>query len=208
MAALNRSAVCRHRPCLQVVCGFDHTLVLAQDGSLFAFGDNSLCQLGRPSQAQVCGSGLQCNCAGCCNAPVLMAWSPRWHAAAGSCRSVASPGGAHTGWVHLRVTQLPLVPLLAISQGEVLRPHDATAWSISSVLIPAPQGEALQPSRRMPLPVWSIPFLCLPQGEALQPRDATAWLVNSDLDCGRRLRFRKAGSVRRCCAEGTCERAA
>ncbi|PRW58731.1 ultraviolet-B receptor UVR8 isoform B [Chlorella sorokiniana] len=36
----------------QVVCGFDHTLVLAQDGSLFTFGDNSLCQLGRPSQGE------------------------------------------------------------------------------------------------------------------------------------------------------------
>lgn len=70
-------------------------------------------------------------------------------------------------------------------QGEALQPRDATAWLINStVLIPAPQGEALQ------------------------PRDATAWLVNSDLDCGRRLRFRKAGSVRRCCAEGACERAA
>ena len=42
-----------HMPSLQVVAGFDHTLVLTQDGSLFTFGDNSLCQLGRPSQLQV-----------------------------------------------------------------------------------------------------------------------------------------------------------
>ena len=33
----------------QVACGSDFTLALAQDGSLFSFGDNSLCQLGRPS---------------------------------------------------------------------------------------------------------------------------------------------------------------
>jgi alpha-tubulin suppressor-like RCC1 family protein len=37
---------------LQVVCGFDHTLVLAEDGSLFSFGDNLLSQLGRASQPQ------------------------------------------------------------------------------------------------------------------------------------------------------------
>ena len=37
----------------QVACGFDHTLVLAEDGTLFSFGDNSLCQLGRPSRPQV-----------------------------------------------------------------------------------------------------------------------------------------------------------
>ena len=33
----------------QVACGFDHTLALAEDGSLFSFGDNSLLQLGRAS---------------------------------------------------------------------------------------------------------------------------------------------------------------
>ena len=39
-----------------MACGFDHTLVLSEDGSLFTFGDNSLAQLGRPSQPQVrCG---------------------------------------------------------------------------------------------------------------------------------------------------------
>lgn len=36
----------------QVACGFDHTLVLTQDGSLLAFGDNSLGQLGRPSRGE------------------------------------------------------------------------------------------------------------------------------------------------------------
>ncbi|EFN51325.1 hypothetical protein CHLNCDRAFT_141087 [Chlorella variabilis] len=35
-----------------MVCGFDHTMVLAEDGSLFTMGDNSLGQLGRPSQPQ------------------------------------------------------------------------------------------------------------------------------------------------------------
>ena len=32
---------------LQVVCGLDHTLALSQAGRAYAFGDNSLCQLGR-----------------------------------------------------------------------------------------------------------------------------------------------------------------
>ncbi|KAL4434482.1 hypothetical protein ABPG75_000923 [Micractinium tetrahymenae] len=36
----------------QVVCGFDHTMVLAEDGTLFTFGDASLGQLGRPAQKQ------------------------------------------------------------------------------------------------------------------------------------------------------------
>jgi hypothetical protein len=34
---------------LQIACGCDHTMVLAQDGTLFTFGSNSLAQLGRPS---------------------------------------------------------------------------------------------------------------------------------------------------------------
>lgn len=33
--------------CLQVVCGLDHTLALSQAGRAYAFGDNSLSQLGR-----------------------------------------------------------------------------------------------------------------------------------------------------------------
>ncbi|KAI3439085.1 hypothetical protein D9Q98_001495 [Chlorella vulgaris] len=45
----------------QVVCGFDHTLVLAEDGSLFSFGDNSRSQLGRASQPQ--GEHLRPDCA-------------------------------------------------------------------------------------------------------------------------------------------------
>ena len=32
---------------LQVACGFDFSVLLAADGSLYAFGDNSLGQLGR-----------------------------------------------------------------------------------------------------------------------------------------------------------------
>lgn len=32
---------------LQVMCGLDHTLALSQTGKAYAFGDNSLCQLGR-----------------------------------------------------------------------------------------------------------------------------------------------------------------
>ena len=32
----------------QVACGFDHSLILASDGTLLSFGDNSLHQLGRP----------------------------------------------------------------------------------------------------------------------------------------------------------------
>ena len=39
--------------CLQVQCGFDATLVLSEDGTLFTFGDNSLHQLGRASRVQV-----------------------------------------------------------------------------------------------------------------------------------------------------------
>lgn len=30
-----------------MACGLDHTLVVAQDGRLYSFGDNSLGQLGR-----------------------------------------------------------------------------------------------------------------------------------------------------------------
>ena len=45
--------LCVAGPSPQVVAAYDHTLVLTQDGSLFTFGDNSLCQLGRPSQLQV-----------------------------------------------------------------------------------------------------------------------------------------------------------
>lgn len=33
--------------CVQVVCGLDHTLAVSQTGVTYAFGDNSLCQLGR-----------------------------------------------------------------------------------------------------------------------------------------------------------------
>lgn len=33
--------------CVQVVCGLDHTLALSHTGEAYAFGDNSLCQLGR-----------------------------------------------------------------------------------------------------------------------------------------------------------------
>ncbi|GAB4815690.1 hypothetical protein N2152v2_002736 [Parachlorella kessleri] len=33
----------------QIACGGDHTMALAQDGTLFTFGSNSLAQLGRPS---------------------------------------------------------------------------------------------------------------------------------------------------------------
>lgn len=29
------------------MCGLDHTLALSQTGTAYAFGDNSLCQLGR-----------------------------------------------------------------------------------------------------------------------------------------------------------------
>ena len=58
----HRLPCCLRHSCPQVVCGFDHTLVLAQDGSLFTFGDNSLCQLGRPSQLQV-GGAAQCSTA-------------------------------------------------------------------------------------------------------------------------------------------------
>ncbi len=36
-------------PHLQIACGYDHTMALAQDGTLFTFGSNSLAQLGRPS---------------------------------------------------------------------------------------------------------------------------------------------------------------
>ena len=32
----------------QIACGGDHTMALAQDGTLFTFGSNSLAQLGRP----------------------------------------------------------------------------------------------------------------------------------------------------------------
>ena len=45
---------------VQVVCGLDHTLAVADNGKAFAFGDNSLHQLGRvgsmgvqPSSADV-----------------------------------------------------------------------------------------------------------------------------------------------------------
>ena len=44
------SLLCTHLqstlPAEQVACGDDHTLALSRDGSLFAFGDNSLGQLG------------------------------------------------------------------------------------------------------------------------------------------------------------------
>lgn len=30
-----------------MACGLDHTLAVAQNGQVYAFGDNSLCQLGR-----------------------------------------------------------------------------------------------------------------------------------------------------------------
>jgi len=32
---------------MQVVCGLDHTLAVSGSGKVYAFGDNSLCQLGR-----------------------------------------------------------------------------------------------------------------------------------------------------------------
>ena len=32
---------------MQVVCGLDHTLAVSYTGEAYAFGDNSLCQLGR-----------------------------------------------------------------------------------------------------------------------------------------------------------------
>lgn len=35
--------------CMQVQCSLDSSLVLAEDGTLYTFGDNTLCQLGRPS---------------------------------------------------------------------------------------------------------------------------------------------------------------
>ncbi len=38
----------------QVACGLDHTLAVAQNGQVYAFGDNSLCQLGRAG-----GMGVQ-----------------------------------------------------------------------------------------------------------------------------------------------------
>ena len=41
------AAVVGQYDCLQVVCGLDHTLALSQTGKAYAFGDNSLCQLGR-----------------------------------------------------------------------------------------------------------------------------------------------------------------
>lgn len=37
----------QHDHCVQVVCGLDHTLALSQSGIAYAFGDNSLSQLGR-----------------------------------------------------------------------------------------------------------------------------------------------------------------
>ncbi|KAL4419081.1 hypothetical protein ABPG77_002222 [Micractinium sp. CCAP 211/92] len=36
----------------QVACGFDHTMALAADGTLFTFGDSSLGQLGRAAQGR------------------------------------------------------------------------------------------------------------------------------------------------------------
>ena len=36
-----------HGIALQIVCGLDHTLALSHSGQAYAFGDNSLCQLGR-----------------------------------------------------------------------------------------------------------------------------------------------------------------
>ncbi|DBA88888.1 hypothetical protein WJX79_001006 [Trebouxia sp. C0005] len=38
----------------QVACGLDHTVAVAQNGQVYAFGDNSLCQLGRAG-----GMGVQ-----------------------------------------------------------------------------------------------------------------------------------------------------
>lgn len=42
----------------QIACGFDHTLALAEDGSLFSFGSNDLGQLGRPSPGGPAGEAL------------------------------------------------------------------------------------------------------------------------------------------------------
>lgn len=46
---LVRFSICSAHPydCLQVVCWLNHTLALSQAGGAYAFGDNSLCQLGR-----------------------------------------------------------------------------------------------------------------------------------------------------------------
>ena len=41
------AAVLYQHDCVQVVCGLDHTLALSQTGVAYAFGENSLCQLGR-----------------------------------------------------------------------------------------------------------------------------------------------------------------
>ena len=45
-----------------MVCGLDHTLAVARNGQVYAFGDNSLCQLGRegsmgvhPASADITG---------------------------------------------------------------------------------------------------------------------------------------------------------
>lgn len=37
---------------LQVCCSLDSSMVLAEDGTLYTFGDNSLGQLGRPSRPE------------------------------------------------------------------------------------------------------------------------------------------------------------
>ena len=41
---------------MQVLCGLDHTLVVAQTGEVFAFGDNSLSQLGRDGSMGIEGA--------------------------------------------------------------------------------------------------------------------------------------------------------
>ena len=40
---------------LQIACGLDHTLALSQSGQAYAFGDNSLCQLGRTGSKGLLG---------------------------------------------------------------------------------------------------------------------------------------------------------
>ena len=43
----SQPAICSQSCSMQVACGLDHTLVLTDHGQAYAFGDNSLCQLGR-----------------------------------------------------------------------------------------------------------------------------------------------------------------